>query len=147
MKIVDKVLNLIGYEIEEELPAPAVPESPQEEPEPRSRRANLVGLPSAAKPVRMAVSRPTKFEQVQVIADHLKNRHPVVVNVEAMELDMARRVIDFLSGTVYALNGTMQKVSPGIFLLLPNNVEVTGDLSGDWDDGENVWSLNNVLKE
>ncbi|HHW06586.1 MAG TPA: cell division protein SepF [Clostridia bacterium] len=141
MKIVDKVLNLIGYEIEEEPSEPAAPGAEQEELEPKSRRANLVGLPTAAKPMRMAVSKPTKFEQVQVIADHLKNRHPVVVNVEAMELEMARRVVDFLSGTVYALNGSMQKVSPGIILFLPNNVEVTGDLTGDWDDEENVWSL------
>lgn len=147
MKIMDKVLTLIGYEIEEEPPAPAAAEVLPEEPEPRNRRANLVGLPSAAKPMRMAVSKPTKFEQVQVIADYLKNRNPVVVNVEAMELDMARRVIDFLSGTVYALNGSMQKVSPGIFLLLPHNVEVTGDLNMDWDEEENVWSLKNVLKE
>lgn len=142
MKIMDKVLNLIGYEVEEEeQPETSVSNAVEkEELGPRGKRSNLVGLPSVTKPMRMAVSRPTKFEQVQAIADHLKNRHPVVVNVEAMELEMARRVVDFLSGTIYALNGSMQKVNNGIILFLPNNVEVTGDLDEDWDE-EDIWSL------
>lgn len=143
MKIMDKVLNLIGYEVEEEeQPETSVSQNVIEKEDfaVKNKRSNLVGLPSVAKPLRMAVSKPTKFEQVQTIADHLKNRHPVVVNVEGMELEMARRVVDFLSGTIYALNGSMQKVNNGIIIFLPNNVEVTGDLDEDWDD-EDVWSL------
>lgn len=140
MKLMDKVLNLIGYEIEEEDTEPSVRSPEKEEPVVKSRKGNLVGLPSPANPMRMAVSKPTKFEQVQTIADHLKNRNPVVVNVEGMELDMAKRVVDFLSGTVYALNGSMQKINHGIILFLPNNVEVTGDLEPNWDE-EDPWSV------
>lgn len=136
----DKVLNLIGYEVEDEVTEPSFNPNEKEEPAVKSKRNNLVGLPSPTNPVRMAVSKPTKFEQVQAIADHLKNRNPVIVNVEAMELDMAKRVVDFLSGTIYALNGSMQKVNHGIILFLPNNVEVTGDIEQTWDE-EDVWSL------
>lgn len=140
MKLVDKVLNLIGYEIEEVEEEPTLNPKEKEEPVVKGRRNNLVGLPSPANPMRMAVSKPTKFEQVQEIADHLKNRNPVVVNVEGMELDMAKRVVDFLSGTIYALNGSMQKINHGIIIFLPNNVEVTGDIEQTWDE-DDVWSL------
>lgn len=140
MKLMDKVLNFIGYEIEEE-PTTEPGDNPTKEEQPsRSRKSNIIGLPSPANPMRMALSKPTKFDQVQTIADHLKNRNPVVVNVEEMELEMAKRVVDFLSGTIYALNGSMQKVNSGIIIFLPNNVEVTGDLEQEWDD-EDIWSL------
>lgn len=141
MKIMDKVLNFIGYELEEEDGSNPNIDNVEKEAQPiRGRKNNLVGLPSPSNPMRMAVSKPVKFEQVQSIADHLKNRNPVVVNVEEMELDMAKRVIDFLSGAIYALNGSMQKVNSGIIIFLPNNVEITGDLQESLDE-EDVWSL------
>lgn len=141
MKIMDKVLNFIGYEIdEEEQPESIVVIEKDEDFPQRGRRNNLVGLPGPSNAMRMAVAKPSNFDQVQTIADHLKNRRPVVVNVEDLELEMAKRIVDFLSGTIYALGGSIQKVSPAIMIFLPNNVEITGDLE-HYPGTDDVWPL------
>ncbi|MGI6553243.1 MAG: cell division protein SepF [Clostridia bacterium] len=129
-KLMEKVFNLIGFELEEDVEKEeerGVSKGEAYGPF-RPKKNNLVGLPTAMRPLKMVISKPVRFEQVQVIADYLKIRQPVVVNVEELDLTVARRVMDFLSGTVYALNGSMQKISSGIFLFVPDNVEVTGDV-------------------
>lgn len=90
---------------------------------------------AAAKQVRLVVARPRSFDEVQVIADHLKNRRPVVVNLEEVEaMDeggrerVAQRILDFLSGTIYALNGSMQKVGKqNVFVFVPQNMDITAE--------------------
>ena len=69
-----------------------------------------------------------RFEESQEIANHLRSKKPVVVNLEKLEKEMARRVIDFVSGAVYALGGSIQKVAGGIFLIAPYNVDIMGDV-------------------
>lgn len=141
MRIMDKVLNFIGYEVDEEEQPESVTVIKKNEDFPqRGRKNNLVGLPSPSNAMKMAVAKPGDFDQVQVIADHLKNRNPVVVNVEELDLEMARRIVDFLSGTIYALSGTIQKVSPGIMIFLPHNIEITGDLEHH-PSVDDVWPL------
>ncbi len=141
MRIMDKVLGFIGYEIDEEEQTESVAVIEKSEDfSQRNRRNNLIGLPSPSNAMKMAVAKPKDFEQVQMIADHLKNRSPVVVNVEELELEMAKRIVDFLSGTIYALSGSIQKVSPGIMIFLPKNVEITGDLENHHGI-EDVWPL------
>ncbi len=63
--------------------------------------------------------RPRRFEQAQEVADHFKNGVPVIMNLEGCERDVARRLIDFASGICYALNGSMEKVGTGVYLLKP----------------------------
>ena len=63
--------------------------------------------------------------------DILKSRKPIVVNLESVEKNVARRIIDFLSGAVYALDGDIQKVSNGIFIIAPNNVNIMSDVIKD----------------
>ncbi|HHX51753.1 MAG TPA: cell division protein SepF [Clostridia bacterium] len=134
-KLMEKVFNFIGFEVEEEAEKEETTGNSGEPYVPfRPKKNNLVGLPTAMRPLKVAISRPVKFEQVQVIADYLKVRQPVIVNVEELDLTVARRVVDFLSGTVYSLNGSMQKISNGIILFVPDNVEVTGDV--DQEDAE-----------
>ena len=70
-------------------------------------------------------------EQVQQIADHLKNRHTVVVNLKRVTADQAKRIVDFLSGTIYAIGGDLQKIGGGIFLCTPKNINVQGKISND----------------
>ena len=67
------------------------------------------------------------FDDAKDAADHLKNKKPVVANLEKLDNDTTRRVVDFLSGAVYGVAGRIQNVSNRIFLITPANVEVTGN--------------------
>ena len=84
--------------------------------------------------MKMIVYHPVSYEDTQSIIDNLKNRKPVIVNMEELELDTAQRILDFLSGAVYALNGTMCKISRGIFVVAPNNYDVGGNGEDDYGD-------------
>lgn len=88
----------------------------------------------AAKPVKVMVVEPLSFDDSQYIADHLKNHKPVVVNFENTEEDVTRRIIDFVSGTTYALSGNIQKVGHSIFLCTPKNVEVSYNSIENFDE-------------
>lgn len=80
---------------------------------------------------KMVVAQPNTFEDAKDICDHLKNKKPVVINLEDIEKHDAQRIIDFLSGSIYALDGSIQKVSCDIFVIAPNNVDVSGDLDDE----------------
>ena len=80
---------------------------------------------------KMILLEPRAYSESQQIADHLKNRNSVVVNLKRVTSDQAKRIIDFLSGCIYAISGTMQKVGVGIYLCTPNNVNVQGKISED----------------
>ncbi|MGO8876217.1 MAG: cell division protein SepF, partial [Acidimicrobiales bacterium] len=73
------------------------------------------------------VVAPARFSDAQEIGDLVKANHPVIVNLQASERDLARRMIDFCSGLTYALSGTMEKVAEQVFLLTPSNVEVSAE--------------------
>ena len=74
---------------------------------------------------------PRAFSEAQQIADYLKNRSSVVVNLKRVTPDQAKRIVDFLYGTIYAIGGDLQKLGGGIFLCTPNNVNVEGNISED----------------
>ncbi len=78
---------------------------------------------------KMILLEPRAFSESQQIADYLKSRHAVVVNLKRVTPDQAKRIIDFLSGALYAIGGTLQKLGSGIFLCTPNNVSVEGKMS------------------
>lgn len=131
-KLMDKVLNFMGFEEE---PPDAEGERDEslgederaQQAKPKKGRGQVVSL-HAQRQVRVVVLEPTSFENVQYIADNLKNRRPVIINLEQSEPDLAKRVVDFVMGVTYALNGSMQKVGKGIFLSVPSNIEIDGDL-------------------
>jgi len=85
---------------------------------------NIVNLPTAQKQMKVMVVEPFAFDDAQHVADHLKNRKPVVVNFENCDKEVAKRMIDFISGTTYALAGSIQKIGNNIFLCAPANVDV-----------------------
>jgi cell division inhibitor SepF len=105
----------------------------------RSRRerdeANAVGAaavprPAAVKPMPMPAARvhvlePKGFNDAQEVGDRLKSGQPVILNLQGVDRDLQRRLIDFSSGLAYALNGTMSKAADQVFLLTPSNVEVS----------------------
>ena len=80
---------------------------------------------------KMILLEPRAYSESQQIADHLKKRNTVVVNMKRVTPDQAKRIVDFLSGTLYAIGGDLQKLGGGIFLCTPNNVNVEGKISDD----------------
>ena len=80
---------------------------------------------------KMILLEPRAFSESQQIADHLKNRNTVVVNMKRVTAEQAKRIIDFLSGTVYAIGGDLQKIGGGIFLCTPKNVDVEGSITDE----------------
>ena len=80
---------------------------------------------------KMILLEPRAFSESQQIADHLKKRNTVVVNMKRVTSEQAKRIIDFLSGTVYAIGGDLQKIGVGIFLCTPKNVNVEGTISDE----------------
>lgn len=85
---------------------------------------------------KMILLEPRAFSESQQIADHLKKKNTVVVNMKRVTPDQAKRIVDFLSGTVYALGGDLQKIGGGIFLCTPKNVNVEGAITDDEDKGK-----------
>ena len=80
---------------------------------------------------KMILLEPRAYSESQQIADYLKERNAVVVNLKRVTPDQAKRIVDFLSGTLYAIGGDLQKLGGGIFLCTPNNVNVEGKISDD----------------
>ena len=92
-----------------------------------SRRNKVVNISATAK-LQVALFKPERFgEDTRNIADELIKTHTVVLNLENTNKDMARRIIDFLSGVAYANRGKIKKVATSTFIIIPNNVDLTGD--------------------
>lgn len=94
------------------------------------RRSKVVNINTTAQ-LKVVVVQPLSYNDAPEIADHLKSKKPVVVNLEKLDKATASRIFDFLSGTVFALDGNMQKVSNGILLVVPNTMGIMGDFSDD----------------
>ena len=92
-----------------------------------NRKAKV--LPMKQQSVRMVISQPTSFEQSEEICGFLKEKKSVIVNLEYVNKDVARRIIDFISGGVYCLDAHIQKVSNSIFLIAPMNYEITNEMA------------------
>ena len=92
-----------------------------------SRRNKVVNISATAK-LKVAIFRPESFgEETRAIADELIKTHTVVLNLEETKKDVSRRIIDFLSGVAYANRGKIKRVASSTFIIIPNNVDLTGD--------------------
>ncbi|MFC5602992.1 cell division protein SepF [Sporosarcina koreensis] len=89
----------------------------------------VVSLQSIQKSSKVVLFEPRVYAEAQDISEHLKNKRAVVVNLQRIERDQGIRIVDFLSGTVYALGGDIQRIGTDIFLCVPENVEVAGTIS------------------
>ena len=92
------------------------------------RKSKVVNMPQANS-IKMVISQPTTFEQSDEICSFLKEKKSVIVNLEYVNKDVARRIVDFISGGVYALDGYIQKISNSIFLVAPSNYEITNEMA------------------
>lgn len=140
MGVLKKFKDLMGIE---EIEEDELLEQEQESQEPESRRnaeprygamrsraeakekmAPLVSR--STSPFKLVVIEPQSFEECPKLVDSLKSRRPVIINLEKIESESARKIFDFLSGATYALNGNVQKVANNIFVFAPENVDITG---------------------
>jgi len=115
------------------------PAKPQKQ---HAKSQNVVSLQSIQKSSKVILVEPRVYAEAQEVADHLKNRRAVIVNLQRIEYDQAKRIVDFLSGTVYAIGGDIQRIGSDIFLCTPDNVEIAGsitELTKDHDFQNTRW--------
>lgn len=138
---VNKMMNVMGLTDDDDTAAEEIPAVPAYEryrerddesatPSFGAKKGKVVNIHTTTQ-LKVVVLQPTSYNDSQDIADHLKSKKPVVVNLERLEKPDARKMVDFLSGAVYALDGSMQKVANGILLLAPYNVGIMGDFSNE----------------
>lgn len=94
-----------------------------------TKGSKIVNIHTAGQ-MRVVIVEPKKYEEVTVIADHLKQRRAVIVNLEGLleDADTRKSIFNFMHGAVYVLEGSMQKVSKAIFILAPNNVDIDANM-------------------
>ena len=92
---------------------------------------------------KMILVEPRAYSESVQISDYLKMRNSVVVNLQRVTADQGNRIVDFLSGTIYAIGGDMQKIGNGIFLCTPNNVNVQGKIT-DEKEGKDIHDNNDI---
>ena len=91
------------------------------------RRNKVVNIHTTAQ-LQVVLVKPDRFDNVSEIAEHLREKHAVVLNLEQTNKDVARRLVDFLSGCAYALDGKIKKVAISTYIITPYNVDIVGDL-------------------
>lgn len=137
MGVMNRIMNYIGLQEEEEIiERERIVEQSEEyvETSPadiRKNKGNIVSIHSQ-KNMKVIICEPRQYDEtqeIQEIADHLRSRRSVVVNLHKARPDQGLRIVDFLSGTVYALNGTISRVGPNIFLCTPDTVDIQGGIS------------------
>ena len=100
---------------------------------PRTGGARVVNFNNGAQ-IQVILVRPERFDQVSEIADNLRDKRAIVLNLESTNKDVARRLVDFLSGCAYALDGKIKKIAISTYLVAPYNVEIQGDLVEDLEN-------------
>ena len=99
-----------------------------EEPAEGTQKKNKVVNIHATTQMQVVLVKPDRFDNVSDIAEHLRSKHAVVLNLEATNKDVARRLVDFLSGCAYALDGKIKKIAISTYLITPYNVDILGDV-------------------
>ena len=140
------------YEDDEEFVEEAEDEAPEEEaerprkaprkeegyfsapaPERRSSSDNVVNINTTTQ-LQVVLVKPEKFDDASSIANHLRDKRTVVLNLESANKDIARRLVDFLSGVAYALEGKIKKVAVSTYIITPYNVDIVGDLMDELEN-------------
>ena len=157
MGILDKLGNLFGTQIEEEENEIEKPENEtlktpnsedkEKKPAPERPASNVLSFKPAASnddkdspaatqyPLsKITTIKPKDFSEVQSVADCLREQIPVIVNFEETDINEARRIIDFISGTIYAFGGKIKPISSKVFICAPDNITV----SSPEDDKKNI---------
>ena len=99
-----------------------------------SDASTLVNLGSAGNTLQVVLVRPERFETAAEIADHLREKRAVLVNLETTPKDVTRRLVDFLSGVAYAIDGRVKKVASNTYIITPPSVDLMGDLMDELEN-------------
>jgi cell division inhibitor SepF len=94
----------------------------------RGNTGKISGIPDTSK-VRVLIYKPVSYEDTQSIIDNLKEKKPIIVNLDELDTDVAQRILDFISGAVYALSGNIRKAARNIFVVAPYNVDVSTNMT------------------
>ena len=138
MGMMEKVKDFIGitdYEEDDYDEEEVVADNNSNKPERMetfTRKNNVIKVHSNTD-MKVFICEPTKYEDCTKAVDEIKNRKVVVLNIEGMELDDQKQVFEFIKGAVYALEASIQKISNGIFVIAPNNVQIDGRLSDRYE--------------
>lgn len=142
MSFKDKFKSFFSVEDEYEYEYVEEPENVPNDPS-NERQQNVVSLKSMKQPTsKVVLCEPRTYNEAQEIADNIVNRRAVVINLERVNHQQAKRIVDFLSGTVYAVNGDIQKLGAQTFLCTPDNVKVSGTITDTYieeDEFERGW--------
>jgi cell division inhibitor SepF len=138
-KLFEKVLDFVGWESNEDVDEDMYEEDSEETVSTKSDRNSVHKKNSQGKVLninnnnnlKVVVLAPQNILEARELCDHLKSNKPIIMNVEGVDTPLAQRMVDFLSGAVYCLDGDIQKISAGIFLATPASIEITGDLKDD----------------
>ncbi|MBR4173379.1 MAG: cell division protein SepF [Clostridia bacterium] len=145
MSFVDAVKDFVGFgdvdyeeddHVEEEME-----QEPQEKPSFFSKKNKVVSIEKANNQPTIVVLKPKCFSNVTDAADQLKQRRPVILDVTGLDTDEAKRTVDFISGTVYGVNGHVQKISSGIFIATPASFDISGDYMKEKAGAGLDWSM------
>ena len=110
-------------------------EEPEEPKASRRKQAKVTPLPNSSAKMKMLVFQPSSYEEAECIIDNLKARKPVIMNLDELELELGQRILDFVGGAVYSLNGDIKKVARSIFVVAPSNVDVAQNVETSARDG------------
>src|SRR5690625_4892011 len=143
MSIKEKFKNFFSTDDEYEYIEEYEVEEPESTHFKKKSGKNVVSLSAIQQPTaKVILCEPKSYDEVQEIANNLLNRRAVVINLQRVDHQQAKRIVDFLSGTVYAIKGDIQKLGLATFLCTPDNVDVTGTISletYDEDELEKGW--------
>ncbi|HBR01269.1 MAG TPA: cell division protein SepF [Ruminiclostridium sp.] len=138
-RLFDRVLDFVGWESNEDAEDEMYEEESSEGNLSRHERNYAARKNTQGKVLNMnnnnnlkvVVQAPQNILEARELCDHLKSNKAIIMNVEGVDTPIAQRMVDFLSGAVYCLDGDIQKISAGIFLATPASIEITGDLKDD----------------
>ena len=137
MGLFDKLKGIIDPEIEDDFEeeqeenmdfVSKATETPEQFAADNAKRSNKVVNIHTTAQMQVVLVKPDRFDNVSDIAEHLRSKHAVVLNLEATNKDVARRLVDFLSGCAYALDGKIKKIAISTYIITPYNVDIVGDL-------------------
>lgn len=128
MKVIERFLDIMGFIEEEDLDIEDNMDVELPEWKNRKPRGQVVPFTNKGQN-KVILIEPEVFDDCQHIADNLKSMRTVIINLENLDGGLARRIIDFVGGSAYALGGTLQKIGTGIIIAVPSNVDISGDIS------------------
>ncbi|MDK2805597.1 cell division protein SepF [Thermoanaerobacterium thermosaccharolyticum] len=132
-KVIERLMNFFGFDEQED---EGIEEKVENE-IPFNKKPKIVNIHTQSQ-IKVIILKPENFEQAQTILDNIKNKKPMIIDLQNMERNDAQRLIDFLSGAIFALNGEIKKIANSIFLIVPDNFDISGDIQDEVDSMFNL---------